>query len=99
MEEKKLNHRGRRARRDKNGRMLQARAARKKGSQFSTPPEKPKIERDFQIMISALSAVSSFIRLFSSAEYPEKERFLLPNRKKESQTAETPENAERMKYS
>jgi hypothetical protein len=57
--------------------MLQARAARKKGSQFSTPPEKQKTERDFQIMISALSAVSSFIRLFSSAESLEKERFLL----------------------
>jgi hypothetical protein len=50
-------------------------------------------------MISARSASSLVILLFSSAEDPGKERFLFLKKRKDPQTAEIRENAERMKYS
>jgi hypothetical protein len=72
---KKLNHRGRRARRDKNGKRLKAQHARGKGIPLPMLSARPKLPRGFQKRISALSASSSVILLSSSPKDPEKERF------------------------
>jgi hypothetical protein len=96
---KTVNRRGRRARRDKSGQRLKAQDAREKAAPFSMIPRRTKLPRGFQKMISALSASSWVILLFSSAEDPGKERFLFLKRRKEPQTAEIREDAERMKYS
>jgi hypothetical protein len=63
---KKLNRRDRRARRGKNGQRLKIQDARKEADHFPTLPGRPKLPRDFQKRISAFSASSLFILLFSS---------------------------------
>jgi hypothetical protein len=72
---KNLNHRGRRARRDKNGQRLKAQEVREKRVPFPTLPGRPKLPRGFQKRTSALSASSLFILLSSSPEDSEKKRF------------------------
>jgi hypothetical protein len=69
-ENKKFNHRGRRARRDKNNQRLKAKGAREKAVPFPALPGNLKLPRGVHGKISALSASSSFILWSSSAEDP-----------------------------
>jgi hypothetical protein len=79
---KKLNRRGRRARRVQNGQKLKGQRGRGKAGLFPTLSARPKMARGFQKMNSALSASSSVIFLPSSAEDTGKERFLFPKMRK-----------------
>jgi len=79
---KKLNHRGRRARRDKTGKGLKAQRAREQAAPFSTLPKRPKLLRGFQKRTSAVSASSSVTLFSSSGQDPEKERLLFPKGEK-----------------
>jgi hypothetical protein len=79
---KKLNHRGRRAHRDKNGKRLKAQGAREQAAPFPTFPGRSTLPRGFQKTISAISASSSFILVSSSVEDTEKERLLFPKGEK-----------------
>jgi hypothetical protein len=94
---KKLNHRGRRARRDKIGKRLKAQRAREQAVPFPTLPKMPTLLRGFQKRNSAVSASSSVTLFSSSGQDPEK-KTLIPQRRKEPQIAEVREDAERRKF-
>ena len=77
--------------------MLKARGQREGRVPFSTLSKTPRLQRDVHGKTSAPSASSAFILLSSSGWVPK--NGLIPHSRKESQTAEIREDAERLKYS
>jgi hypothetical protein len=79
---KKLNHRGRRARRGKHGQRLEAHGAREKATPFPTLPGRPKPEKRFSGKdLCALGFLFSHLLVFLRRGYRERKVIIPQNEK------------------